>query len=62
LKYIAVYYYVRIIKFMYLDEPRALNVEPKPLPLQAALIIVLAGVLIVGIYPCPFLSWINLIR
>lgn len=56
---IAAYYYMRVIKFMYLDEPKAAGAEQRSLPLQIALAIVMAGVLIAGLYPAPFLSWIR---
>ncbi|PIY82253.1 MAG: NADH-quinone oxidoreductase subunit N [Candidatus Omnitrophica bacterium CG_4_10_14_0_2_um_filter_44_9] len=57
---IAVYYYVKVIKYMYLDEPKATEMKKKPAPLQIALIIIMIGVLIAGIYPSPFLNWIRL--
>ena len=56
---IAAYYYMRIIKFMYLDEPKAASAGQRSLPLQVALAIVMAGVLIAGLYPSPFLNWIR---
>lgn len=56
---IAAFYYIKIIKYMYLHEPKAKVLEPKPLPLQIGLAIVLAGVLIAGLYPTPFLNWIK---
>lgn len=55
---IALYYYVRVVKFMYLDEPRTFEVYPRPISLQIALIVALAGILIVGLFPLPFLDWI----
>ncbi len=56
---VAVYYYMRVIKFMYLDEPRGtFETRPRPISLQIALIAALAGVLIVGLFPMPFLTWI----
>ncbi len=59
---IAAYYYVRVIKYMYLDEPKAMSTEPKSAPLQIALAIVMAGVLIAGLCPTPFLNWIRASR
>lgn len=56
---IAAYYYMRVIKFMYLDEPKAASAEQRSLPLQIALAIVIAGVLIAGLYPAPFLNWVR---
>jgi len=56
---VAAYYYMRVIKFMYLDEPKAKTIGPKSVPLQVALAVVLAGVLITGLYLTPFLNWIK---
>lgn len=57
---IALYYYVRIIKYIYLNEPNTMPIGPKPLALQIALIITSAGIFILGIFPAPFLNWIRL--
>jgi NADH-quinone oxidoreductase subunit N len=56
---LAIYYYVKVIKFMYLHEPRTMLKEPKPLSIKLALIIALIGVLIIGLFPGPFLRWIG---
>jgi len=56
---IAFYYYVYVIKCMYLDEPQILDVQPKSTALQTALIIAIAGILIIGIWPLPVLSLVN---
>ena len=56
---VAAYYYMRIIKCMYLEEPKVKETGPKSVPLQIALAIVLAGVLIAGLYIAPFLNWIK---
>lgn len=56
---IALYYYVRVIKYMYLDEPKMEFMRQRSFPLQIALIITLLGVLIAGLYPYPFLNWIS---
>lgn len=56
---VAAYYYMRVIKFMYLDEPKGSAILTKSLPLQLALAIVMVGVFIVGLYPVPFLNWIR---
>lgn len=55
---VALYYYVRVIKYMYIDEPKAMEIEPRPIAIQIALIAALAGILIVGLFPLPFLDWI----
>lgn len=56
---VAAYYYMRVIKYMYLDEPKAAVAGPKSVSLQVALAIVLAGVFVAGLYPSPFLSWVR---
>jgi len=56
---LAVYYYMKVIKFMYMGEPRMVAGEHKPLSVKLALIIALAGVLILGLFPVPFLRWIG---
>jgi len=55
---IALYYYVRVVKYMYLDEPKTEGIQPQPAALEVALTILLLGVLIVGLWPHPFLNWI----
>lgn len=55
---VALYYYIRVVKYMYMDEPKTMEIEPRPVALQIALIAALAGILIVGLFPVPFLNWI----
>ncbi len=54
---VSFYYYVRFIKVMYLGDRIA---DDKPLALspalQTALVISLAGIIIIGVYPQPFIS------
>ena len=56
---IAVYYYLKVIRYMYLHEPQTLGIERTPLGLQAALAVVGVGVFAIGILPFPFLAWIK---
>ncbi len=56
---VAAFYYMRVIKCMYLEEPRVKDAGPRSVPLQIALAVVMAGVLIAGIYLAPFLSWVR---
>lgn len=56
---IALYYYIRVVKYMYLEEPKAIRAESKPIALQVALMLALIGILIVGVWPHPFLNWIK---
>ena len=56
---VAAYYYMRVIKFMYLEEPKMKDTGPKSVPLQIALAILTAGVFIAGLYLTPFLNWVK---
>jgi proton-translocating NADH-quinone oxidoreductase chain N len=56
---VAAYYYMRVIKCMYLEEPRGKKTGPRSVPLQIALAVVMAGVLITGLYVTPFLNWVR---
>jgi NADH-quinone oxidoreductase subunit N len=54
---ISMYYYLIIVKKMYINEPRdrsPLNVSPS---MQAVIYVGLAGTLVLGIYPKPFIEW-----
>ena len=59
---VAAFYYMRVIKCMYLDEPKVKDAGPRSVPLQLALAVVMAGVLIAGIYMTPFLNWVKVSR
>jgi len=56
---VAAYYYLRILVVMYMQEPgeAALEVQPLPLGLKAALIAPAAGILILGIFPAVLLEF-----
>jgi NADH-quinone oxidoreductase subunit N len=56
---VAAFYYMRVIKCMYLDEPKVKDAGPRSVPLQIALAVVMAGVLIAGLYLTPFLNWVR---
>jgi NADH-quinone oxidoreductase subunit N len=55
---ISMYYYLIVVKKMYINEP----VDPSPLyvsaPMKAVIYVGLAGTLILGIYPRPFIDWV----
>lgn len=55
---ISIYYYLVIVKKMYINEPS----DPSPIrpsgPMKLAVYIGLAGTLIIGIYPQPFMNWV----
>lgn len=48
---ISAYYYLRVVKVMYLGEPASQEAVPSSIPLRAALTITSLGVLLLGIYP-----------
>jgi len=56
---LALYYYLRVIKYMYLEEPKVAVISAGSLPLRIALIVTAAGILITGIWPYPFLNWVT---
>ncbi|WP_447973709.1 NADH-quinone oxidoreductase subunit N [Nitrospira sp. Kam-Ns4a] len=55
---ISMYYYLVVVKKMYINEPH----DPSPLdisaPMRAVVYIGLAGTLILGIYPKPIIEWV----
>jgi len=48
---ISAYYYLRVVKVMYLGEPASQEAVPLSLPLRATLTITSLGVLLLGVYP-----------
>lgn len=56
---IALYYYVKVIRFMYLREPKVIEMKAKPFALHFALVIAFVGILFIGLWPQPFLNWIR---
>ena len=56
---VAAYYYFRIIRLMYLEEPQEQTAIGKPVFLLSALIITLLGTILIGIYPLPLLNFIH---
>ena len=55
---ISMYYYLIIVKKMYINEPidrSPLTVSPS---MQAVIYVGLAGTLVLGIYPKPFIEWV----
>ncbi|MDP1854360.1 MAG: NADH-quinone oxidoreductase subunit N [Candidatus Omnitrophota bacterium] len=56
---VALYYYVKIIRFMYLSEPKETPILPRPFALNFALVIAFVSILVIGLWPCPVLNWIN---
>ena len=56
---VTAYYYLRILVVMYMQEPgeAAMEVEPLPLGLKAALIAPAVGILILGVFPAVLLEF-----
>ena len=55
---ISLYYYVRVILYMYMKKPVDLKVEVnRSLPLLLVLGVSLVAVLVLGIYPEPFMNF-----
>ncbi len=55
---ISLYYYLIVVKKMYINEP----IDPSPLrisgSMKAVLTVTIAATLIMGIYPQPFMDWV----
>ncbi len=55
---ISMYYYLIVVKQMYINEP----IDPSPIsiarPMKAVIYVSLAGTLVIGIYPQPFTDWV----
>jgi NADH-quinone oxidoreductase subunit N len=48
---ISAYYYLRVVKVMFLGQPASLEGVPSSLPLRATLAVTALGVLLIGVYP-----------
>lgn len=56
---IAAYYYFKVIRFMYLAPASKVDKLAYPAPLLAALVILLAGTVLFGTFPGPWIDWIK---
>ncbi|MFZ5875278.1 MAG: NADH-quinone oxidoreductase subunit N [Nitrospirota bacterium] len=54
---ISMYYYIVIVKKMYINEPTDRRPIPVSASMQAVVLATLAGTVILGIYPGPFIEW-----
>jgi NADH-quinone oxidoreductase subunit N len=54
---ISMYYYLIVVKKMYINEPTDPSLLAVSGPMKAVIYISLAGTLILGIYPQPFIDW-----
>jgi NADH-quinone oxidoreductase subunit N len=48
---ISAYYYLRVVKVMFLEAPPSLEGVPSSIPLRATLAVTALGVLLIGVYP-----------
>jgi len=53
---VALFYYLRIARAMYMNEPKDATPLETPLGVKLAILLCLAGVLGMGVYPAPFLE------
>ncbi len=54
---ISMYYYLVVVKKMYIGEPTDRRPIPMSAPMQAVVYSTLAGTVILGVYPKPFIEW-----
>lgn len=55
---ISMYYYLIVVKKMYINEPTNSSQLTVTTPIKAAVYVGLTGTLLLGIYPGPFIEWI----
>ena len=53
---ISAYYYLRVVKVMYLSPPATEERVPSGLPMRLAVLVTAGGVLVFGVYPGPLLK------
>ncbi|MDW5551104.1 F(420)H(2) dehydrogenase subunit N [Methanosarcina sp.] len=53
---LSLFYYVRLVRYMYFLPPEGKKIG-LPFPYAAALLLAAAGVLVMGLWPEPFLQW-----
>lgn len=53
---LSLFYYARLVRYMYFLPPEGKKVSV-PFPYAAALLLATAGVLVIGIWPEPFIEW-----
>ncbi len=54
---ISMYYYLIVVKKMYINEPTDPSPIQTSLPIKVAVYVGIAGTLLLGIYPGPFIDW-----
>jgi len=55
---ISMYYYLVVVKKMYINEPTDRSPIAISGPMKAVIYVGLAGTLVIGIYPQPFTDWV----
>jgi NADH-quinone oxidoreductase subunit N len=55
---ISLYYYLVIVKKMYINEPLDSSPIRTSMPMRVAVYVGLAGTLVIGIFPQPFMDWV----
>ncbi len=53
---ISLYYYIQVVRQMYISQPQEMNRLPIPRLTVGTLVVLLAAVILIGIYPAPVLS------
>ncbi len=53
---ISLYYYARVVKFMYVDEGESIEPIKVPMPFMAAILICLVAVIAIGVFPEPVIT------
>ena len=53
---LSIYYYARVIKYMYVHEPNGERIK-EPTPYVIAIVLAVIGTIGIGVYPEPFINW-----
>ncbi|MEJ2232131.1 MAG: hypothetical protein P8X46_13240 [Nitrospirales bacterium] len=54
---ISMYYYLIVVKKMYINEPADPSPIAASLPIKVAVYVGIAGTVLLGVYPGPFIDW-----
>jgi len=54
---ISMYYYLIVVKKMYINEPTDSSPIAASLPIKVAVYVGIAGTVLLGVYPGPFIDW-----
>ena len=53
---VALYYYLVVSRRMYIEPPNTPTPVPVPAPLQLAIVVCLLGIIVMGVYPQPWVQ------